>query len=575
MTRRARLCLKAFLPLLFLAGLLGVAGAQDPPAKAGSAPERTWSVPLGPDRDPPGPFAKVRLPRAAFKGKQPHGAALSLPSGKAIVLYLDAMLGTARKTDVMLCDVTQGKVLVQGTMNGVYYPFDMNAEGTRVVVRRDSMGTGDKDTAEIWTFAEDGTPSTRKWVPHSGARADRDIFWAAFVGAERVATLSTGGELAVWDVATLKRLFMVEAERALPAVSPNGNYVAFLRENRVGLLDVATGATVGFIPLGTSVSSAALAFRLDGEMALCAAKDKIIFIDPRAGKTKVVPIAGVSGQGLHPSTGVGWVDDRLLIVGENLVDPDMPVPVWHYLGSSWTRPAGGHVWFLAKKGFEDVGLVPLRLPHAAAVRKIVDTRADSSGFFLKPGDAVQIDVRNVPGQDRDAARGALETVLKQNYFKPAASAPLVLQVTEGKERFEERTYTILWLAFPGTATPNDRGGKETYKFRIVTVDVRLLRDGKEIWNKPFQVTPSPPISVSVKGNEAVADKLASYSVADYGLLKKLEIPKFLQEQLGRGVTRMALGHSTVGPDGIDDTLSNPDRLDRLEKLKKTLQQKKK
>lgn len=573
MMRRTWLSLSAFALLLFL---VPAGAGEDPPAKANSAPARTWSVALGPDRNPVGPFAKVRLPKAAFKGKQPYGAALSLPAGRAVVLYLDGSLGFAKKTDVMLCDVLQGRILVQGTMNGVYYPFDMSPEGNRVLVRRDSMGTGEKDTAELWTFAEDGTPSTRKWIPYSGARDSRDLIWAAFVGDGRIATLSSGGQLAIWDAATLKRLFAVDAETALPAVSPNGNYVAFLRDNRAGLLDVASGSTVGFIPLGTSVASASLAFRADGQLALCAAKDKIVLIDPQAGKARTIPMPGISGQGLHPSTGVGWVDDRLLIVGENLVDPEIPVPIWHYLGSVWTRPAGGHVWFLAKKGFEEVGLVPLRLPQPAAVRKMVDARADSSSFLLKPGDFVQLDLRNVPKEDREAARGALETVLKQNNYQPTATAPLLLQVGEGQERFEERTYTIFALFVPGSPSSNERDRKEKHRFRTVTVDVRLLRDGKEIWNKPyFPVTPTPPISVSAKGNESIADKLASYSVPDYSLLKRLELPKFLQEQLGRGVTRMSLGHSTVGPDGIDDSLSSPERLDRLEKARKMLEQRKK
>ena len=58
-------------------------------------------------------------------------------------------------------------------------------------------------------------------------------------------------------------------------------------------------------------------------------------------------------------------------------------------------------------------------------------------------------------------------------------------------------------------------------------------------------------------------------MTDYGLLARLELPKFLQEQLGRGVTRMSLGHSSVGPDGLDESMSRHDELmEKLESLKK-------
>jgi hypothetical protein len=518
-----------------------------------------------------GPFAKVRLPKVSFKGDQPHGAALSLRSGRAVVFYLDAMLGDAKKTKVFLCDVKNGAVLQESSRDGAYFPFDFDASGTRVLCRRDSRGTGQKDTAEVWSLTAEGPGTLKRWVPYADeAQKDRDLIWAAFTAANRIATLSSGGQLAVWDAATFKRVCSVEASTAIPAVSPNGSYVAFARGTNVGLLDVDTGAIPGFLPLGGEVQSASLAFRSDGQALLCAAKDKVTVFDLAAGRSRTTSVPGVKGQGLHPLPSVGWADDRLLFVNNCLVDPDTPVPIWNYMGSGWARPAGNHVWFLATKGQTEVGLVPLRLPHPGAVRKMMAARSDSSSFLLKPGDAVQVDVRKVPGENQGAAQRALESVLRGTEYRPAPAAPLVLEATPGKERFEDRTYTIYRIGLFGASGANDNERKETCRFRVQPVEVRLLKDGKEIWRKTAEVTSGPPFSVSLKDGESLAEKLAPYSVPNYGLLTRLELPKFLYEQLGRGVTRMSLGHSAVGPDGIDEVPGREDRLERMESLKKSL-----
>src|SRR5271166_731867 len=136
-------------PRVWLNGLLGfalagsfvVASAGDPPATG----ERTSAASAG-------PYATVRLPKTAFKGDQPYGAALSLPSRRAVVCYLDAAPGFAKKTKVLLCDVSKGAIVQQSTVNGVFFPFDFDASGKRVLCRFEHGGTGAKDTAEIWTL---------------------------------------------------------------------------------------------------------------------------------------------------------------------------------------------------------------------------------------------------------------------------------------------------------------------------------------------------------------------------------------------------------------------------------------
>jgi hypothetical protein len=557
---------------LLLLGLLAHSTQAGAPANGQSG----WGVPLGPSADPAGPFAKVRLPRVAFKGDNPHGAALSLRSGKAIVCYLDAMLGIAKKTRLFICDVKKGAMLQEYSLEGVYFPFDFDADGTRIICRRDHNGTGMKDTAELWTLGPEGL-TRKRWVPYdSDSLKERDIIWAAFVGAGRIATLSSGGELVLWNATTLKRLHAVQASTAIPAVSPNGNYIAFVRDSSVGLVDADTGANQGFISLGVEVERASLGFRSDGGELVCAASDRIVLIDPTAAKIRSVSIPGVKGQGLRPLPSIGWADDRLLFINDHLVDPEVPVPIWGYAGGIWARPAGGYVWFLAVKGMTEVGLVPVRLPHPVALKKIMSVHGDSSSFLLKPGDAVQVDVQLAPPAQQAAAREALETVLQRTEYKAAAKAVLVLDIVPGKERFENRTYKLYKTSRFGIQLSKDAEQEEKQRFRVQPVEVRLLKDGNVIWNHRAIVTPAPPLSVTMEQNESLTDRLAPFSLDDYGLLTKVELPKFLQEQMGRGVTRMSLGHSVVGPDGIDEAFSRLEETrEKLDAMKKNMAKKKK
>jgi hypothetical protein len=530
--------------------------------------EGPWLVTPGPALDAPGTYTKVRLPDLVAKGERPYGAALSLRSRKAIVFYLDDMLGKAKNTKIILSELNKGTTLWQVSVPGPRFPFDFDADGTRLLCRLDDMGTGKKDTAEVWTFAADGSVSSRRWVPYDDeSPRERDLIWGAFSGTGRMATLSSGGQLVVWDAAKIKRLYSVDASTAIPAVSPNGKYIAFLRDDRVGLLDVATGAVVGFVSLGVEVTFASLAFRSDGQSLLCAAKDRIILVEPATARVRSISIPGITGQGLSTLPSVGWADDRLLFVNNNLIDPDIPIPVWGYMGGVWVRPAGGYVWFLAAKK-SAVGLVPLRLPHASAVKKMMAARGDQSSFLLKPGDSVQVDVRQVPAEHQPDARETLEGVLRATEYQPVASAPIVLDVVPGKERFEEWTYKLLFGAF-GDQNGNDKDRQEKHRFRVQPVEVRLLKDGKEFWNRRTVVTPAPPSSMRVSQNESLEDKLAPFSVTDYRLLRRLELPKFLQEQLGRGVQRGSLGHSVVGPDGLDEAfLRLEEGAEKLEAMKK-------
>src|SRR5438270_13785375 len=94
---------KGLAGLVLLGGFV-LAADGDPPA-VGNCP---WTVRLGPSPGPVGPFAKVHLPKVSFKRVQPHGAALSLRSRKAVVFYLDAMLGYAKTPKVILCDLKKG-----------------------------------------------------------------------------------------------------------------------------------------------------------------------------------------------------------------------------------------------------------------------------------------------------------------------------------------------------------------------------------------------------------------------------------------------------------------------------------
>src|SRR5207253_419068 len=79
-----------------------------------------------------------------------------------------------------------------------------------------------------------------QWIPYDSLKGgDRDVRWAAFVDAKRLATISNSGQLVLWELATAKPLYHLAAQAgSTPALSPDRKYLAFSLGKEIGILDV-------------------------------------------------------------------------------------------------------------------------------------------------------------------------------------------------------------------------------------------------------------------------------------------------------------------------------------------------
>lgn len=497
-----------------------------------------WEVALGPSLWNAGSFQKLPLPDMAFEGERPLSAALAPSGDKTVVIYLDKPLGSATKTRMLLCDLGQGRVAQQWWLPSVLYPLALDSSGTRVLARSHGSKDGTQDKLELIVAAADGKLTQHRWAPYRDEpEKTRDILWAEFAGTQRLVTLSEGGKLTVWDAATLKPLCWVSVFPATPAVSPNGRYVAFLgRDAQVGLLDPTAGRILGQMPLGVAVSEAALAFRPDGRALVCAAKDMAILLDIPTGRVELGIVPGITGQPKRHAPSVGWVEDRLLVVNNFLVDPVVPYPLWKYTGTEWSHPCQGQLWCLTHVGLKKVALVAQPVPTPRVRDQLAKFKTGTPTWLLRPGDAIQVDVATLPKENQLQVKQVLEKRLVESGFRPAIQAGIRLEALILQDGHRETAFTA-----SGT-----RG--EKVRTRYLVAGVRLIREGKDIWRGAEELTTGPGMLAYVPQGQTVASTMAGYSIPDYAKLGKLHFPRFLLSEADKHARRGPLGYTHVHMD---------------------------
>src|SRR5262249_1132938 len=159
----------------------------------------------------------------------------------------------------------------------------------------------------------------------------------------------------------------------------------------------------------------------------CAAKDMVVVLDIPTGRVELGIVPGITGRKGEHAPSVGWMDDRLLFVNGDLVDPAKVGPLWHYNGGDWSQPSGDHVWFIPRQGFKQVALVPVQVPTSAVRQKIASVNPDRSAVLLRPNDPVQVDVSRLPKENQREAKQVLEKHLRGSGYQPAAQAPVRLE----------------------------------------------------------------------------------------------------------------------------------------------------
>src|SRR5262249_13133835 len=135
-------------------------------------------------------------------------------------------------TRLVLCDLEKGKMLGNAAQSGVVLaPLALDDGGNRVLMRRDEDGPGNHDRLQLWRLGPSGIERVLRWTPYDDLKnMDRNVKWAEFLDANRVATMSGSGKLAVWRLESggVRPLSFLNVQGgSTPALSPDRKFIAF------------------------------------------------------------------------------------------------------------------------------------------------------------------------------------------------------------------------------------------------------------------------------------------------------------------------------------------------------------
>lgn len=433
---------------------------------------------------------------------------------KAVVGYTLKPPGvnTQASTRLVLVDLKTGKPTATGETEGEFAPLALADDG-KVLVRRADFGFGNNDRLEIWRVKAKSIERGLKWTPHDDQQhGNRDVKWGAAVAGGKAVTFAESGRLALWDLETGKPVWYLDVGRGgqIPAVSPNGKYVAYAADDAIGLLDVEAGEVAALLPT-EKMPMANLAISPDGKSIAAASTEGVKVWDVATGDLR----REINTQNLGGLPYIEWTDpEHVLFAGQWLIHVESRIPVWQYSGGTEVRCRGGLCWFLVSGQTEALGGAVL--PQSEARQALEKAMADPNFFLLKPGATVAVDASEVPEPDRSTVEGQLKAAAERAGFRVMAGAPVALKAA--MKRGEERE--VRYRSF------GSFGDGEAHKVRDYILELSFVTDGKTAWQTRSVHSPAP-FMVHLKQGETIGDLISKNDKANYTFLDRVNLPKFV------------------------------------------------
>jgi hypothetical protein len=463
----------------------------------------------------------------------PHNVAISAASGRAVVSIWETDF-TKKKTGTHLfwCDLTTGKVTHTWDAHPYYLAvFDIDASGRQFLLKRHDGSERERHVLHLWTVAEDGLLLRKEWEPYYAGntpdgeprdndaahirRREADVIWAAFVGRDHVVTVCGSGELKVWERESLKQVAVITDVVGLPALTNDGERVAFVTKDRVALLDPQTRRIVAVQRIGKPPDNAVVAFRADGKRVAIAGAGKATVVNLETAVTwdEMQPELKLEYHGILPE--FGWVSQHTLYFNGDLYDLPLPIKIWHYGVPHCATVRGGQVWAVTHAlGENDVTLRAFTLPHPRAAQAIAGASQRRDLFVLRPGDTVRVDVAGVPQNKRQEVRDTLERRVRELGYRISDYAPTTFVASvDSTGHTVTKTYTI---------------GKEqvTGSYDERCARLKIIQNSRVLWEEAG--TDSPGMMILVPNNVDAKDYISRFGSPSYDLFSKRPLPGLLR-----------------------------------------------
>jgi WD40 repeat protein len=470
----------------------------------------------------------VSLPAKADFFENITGVVTSPPAKRAVVMT--ALERPGNRGDVQgrlfVCDLQQGKVILQFPYAGKMQPLALSHDGTRLIARHEVFGHDQSDKIELWKFGENTVERAKHWLPaEKPTERGRDVIWAAFSTDDKtLLTMTSGGALTWWDAENAKPTQTLALGGHIvpaPGISPDGKYLACVANQELVMLDASSGETVAVKSTGQHLHLPRLSFSPDGKKLACTTMNKLNVFSVAEGHLETSVAINGAGHQLP----CFWTTPTAVLAGHPLsyVETSMNVNVWGYDGTDKIAPLGDHGVMVIGDGPRGApSVIAVKLPHAGAVQLMEQAKKDPNFFVLKPGTRVSVDVQAISDATlRQEAKSSLETRLQENgHPLGAGGVTLVASLERGKD------HEVSYRSFGQPLF--DRGKTYTVTGWVYTLKVNA--GGRTHWQTGGGNHP-PPI-IHLKQDESVESHLQKYNTPSAAFFKHVELPKYVARAQG-------------------------------------------
>ncbi|MEZ6134536.1 MAG: SHD1 domain-containing protein [Pirellulaceae bacterium] len=371
--------------------------------------------------------------------------------------------------------------------------------------------------------------------------------WGAIVAKNRVMHEWGKNQFIVWDTDQEREVYRLEQESffdARPVLSPGKRYLALPEDERVRIVEAATGHTLASLPVEGG-SSAGAAFSPDGKLLAILTRSQLAVWKLESSDEPKRYRADSVGT---PFTAiVEWVDDHsLLIDRKTLFDTTLELPVWSYSAKtfevqkdSWGEQtmsvlAGKLCYAIQFRGTQDgfvIGAVDLPGPK---VREVVEALDPESLYIIRRGHRVGIKVEC--GSFDGPVRTALMKQIEDNGWVFDNSSNTYLEAKMGRGE----TQTVTYRMQNGRGQENNQSVTVTPYFSTLT----LMHEGTNAWMTGGG-SGVPPVMFLLPGQSAQS-KVDNMQRPDPELFSRAEIP----EKIFDPKKKNGLGSSLISSQGL-------------------------
>lgn len=323
------------------------------------------------------------------------GLFLSPAAQRALVTRKNAPPGDKATARMHVCDLASGEIATTIPWPPDVEPMCISADGSWLVARSEPEDHGKADTLSVYSLTADGsTKLVAEWRPyHHDERFGSAVTWASAIGSDHLATVSRGGQLALWTTPELRPIYYADLElaRASPTLSPGGKQLAVPTKEGILFLDALTGEQLGALPAKVrSGPLKSLLFRPDGRRLALSGHGRVRVWD--LDTQQLIRDFPVQRRG--SSDAAAWVGgDYLLLDSRQLIDVERRIVLWDY-GDRIQRSAchAGRTWFVEQGVGRDTRVLASRqLPHPAALELAKGLNAEEL-LVIRPGMKVAVEV---------------------------------------------------------------------------------------------------------------------------------------------------------------------------------------